>query len=344
MIAIMPRPRPPYLHREHTRHGAIVWYVRIEKGPRIRIRGDYGSPEFKAAYDAAISGQTPPRKSAERAWPLRLHGSWAGSRNSGAWARLSGATRRQRENVFLHVIETAGDEPFAKITRKTIAAAMDRRKETPFAAIDFLKSMRGLFRWAFLNLATSRAIQRKGYAALVLKPRASIAGQDAEIECFEARWPIGTRERLALALLLFTGLRRGDVVKLGRQHVKDGVITFRTEKTKTPVVIPLLPELAAIIDASKTGGLTFICGQGGRPMVKESFGTWFRLACKEAGVPGRAHGLQRPGRRRPRIMARRSRELEAIFGWRGGQMAALYTRQADRTRLAKEAMEKLRRR
>ena len=73
MIAIMPRPRPPYLHREHTRHGAIVWYVRIEKGPRIRIRGDYGSPEFKAAYDAAISGQTPPQKT-ERPPHTRLHG------------------------------------------------------------------------------------------------------------------------------------------------------------------------------------------------------------------------------------------------------------------------------
>ena len=160
---------------------------------------------------------------------------------------------------------------------------------------------------------------------------------------FEARWPIGTRERLALALLLFTGFRRGDAVKSGRQHVNDGVITFRTEKTKTPVVIPLLPELADIIDASKTGDLTFVCGQGGRPMVKESFGTWFRLACKEAGVPGRAHGLARPGATQAANNGATVAQLEAIFGWRGGQMASLYTRQADRTRLAKEAMEKLRR-
>ena len=166
---------PPYLHRERTRHGAIVWYVRIDKGPRIRIRGDYGSPEFKAAYDAAISGQTPPQKTRapathSLAWLIDRY------RDSGAWARLSGATRRQRENIFLHVIETAGDELFAKITRKTIAAAMDRRKETPFAAIDFLKACADCSA-GLLNLATSRAIQRKGYAALVLRPRASIAGR-----------------------------------------------------------------------------------------------------------------------------------------------------------------------
>ena len=227
--------QPPYLHRERTRHGAIVWYVRIDKGPRIRIRGDYGSPEFKAAYDAAISGQTPPQKTRapathSLAWLIDRY------RDSGAWARLSGATRRQRENIFLNVIETAGDELFAKITRKTIAAAMDRRKETPFAAIDFLKSMRGLFRWAFES-GHVESDPTEGARGLGPKTEGFHCWTDAEIECFEARWPIGTRERLALALLLFTGLRRGDVVKLGRQHVKDGVITFRTEKTKTPVVI-----------------------------------------------------------------------------------------------------------
>jgi hypothetical protein len=35
-------------------------------------------------------------------------------------------------------------------------------------------------------------------------------------------------------------------------------------------------------------------------------------------------------------------QLEAIFGWSGGRMASLYTRSADRRRLAMEAMHKLR--
>jgi hypothetical protein len=34
-------------------------------------------------------------------------------------------------------------------------------------------------------------------------------------------------------------------------------------------------------------------------------------------------------------------ELEAIFGWQGGTMAALYTRSADRRRLALTGMQKL---
>jgi hypothetical protein len=59
----MPRPRPPHLHRQVSRHGKTVWYVRIGKGPRIRIRSAFGTPEFDTEYQAAIAGlpahQTP---------------------------------------------------------------------------------------------------------------------------------------------------------------------------------------------------------------------------------------------------------------------------------------------
>jgi hypothetical protein len=60
MIENMPRPRPPHLHRETTRHGKAVWYVRIGKGNRVRIPGEYGSSEFMAAHDEAISGRRGP--------------------------------------------------------------------------------------------------------------------------------------------------------------------------------------------------------------------------------------------------------------------------------------------
>src|SRR3954454_18329663 len=54
IVTNMPRPRPPHLHREINRHGNAVWYVRVGKGPRIRIRAEYGRPEFEQAYQAAI--------------------------------------------------------------------------------------------------------------------------------------------------------------------------------------------------------------------------------------------------------------------------------------------------
>ena len=80
-----------------------------------------------------------------------------------------------------------------------------------------------------------------------------------ELDRFEARWPLGTRERLAFDLLLYTGLRRSDAVRVGLQHVRDGVITIRTEKHQKgsrgeQVTIPILEPLAALIAATKTTG------------------------------------------------------------------------------------------
>lgn len=64
-----------------------------------------------------------------------------------------------------------------------------------------------------------------------------------DVQRYERHWPIGTKERVWLGVLLYTGLRRGDAVRLGRQHVRDGVATIRTEKTGVTVTIPILPVL-----------------------------------------------------------------------------------------------------
>src|SRR5262249_49791135 len=156
------------------------------------------------------------------AWAINLY------RNSSAWASLSNATRRQSENIYRAVIATAGDELITRVTSETIRAGRERRKDRPHAANNFLKAMRRLFKWL---------ADRDAGALLKTDPTIGVRmlrGQNKdgfhtwtseEIERFEAHWPLGTRECLALHLLLYTGLARGDVVKLGRQHVTNGVIT-----------------------------------------------------------------------------------------------------------------------
>jgi integrase len=284
---------------------------------------------------AARGAPEPTRdKSGSLAWLISRY------RDSTAWTKLSPATRRQRDNFFVHVIDAAGEEAFARIARKTIVDAMDRRKATPFAASNFLKTMRGLFRWA----AKSSFVESdptEGVDGSTPRTDGFRAWTEEDISRFEARWPIGTRQRLALAILLYTGLRRGDAARLGRQHVRDGVIMMRTEKTGTQVEIPILPELAEIIAGSPTCDLAFIATPDGRPIAKESFGAWFHDACKAAGVSGSAHGLRKAGATRAANNGATEAELEAIFGWRGGKMASLYTRSADRARLARRAINKL---
>jgi len=138
----MPRPRPPHLHRETNRHGNTVWYVRLGKGPRLRIKGIYGTAEFDAAYRAAVNGELP---AASRKAPKgSLEWLWLLYRQTSAWTDLSPATRRQRENIMRGVLTTAGDKPLSSITGAAIKQGIDRRG--PFAARLFLATVRGLYK------------------------------------------------------------------------------------------------------------------------------------------------------------------------------------------------------
>jgi integrase len=340
VMGAMPRPRPQHLHRERTRHGRFVWYVRVGHGPRVRLSAEYGTPEFDAQYRAAISGR--PSEPAGKAAAGSLAWLFDRYRETVAWTTLAAATRRQRENIMRVVLAQAGHEPATAIKRAHVVAGRDRRAETPAQARNFLDAMRGLFRWA-LDAGHVRVDPTLGIAS---PPRPKDnpgfpVWTEEDVARYEARWPMGTKERVWLDVLLYTGLRRGDAVQLGRQHVRDGVATLRTEKTGITVTIPILPALATTLAAGPCGELAFICGDAGRPFTKESFGNAFRDACRAAGVSKSAHGVRKIGATRAAENAATVAELEAIFGWQGGGMASLYTRAADRARLAKSAMPKM---
>ncbi len=335
----MPRPRPPHLHREETRHGVVTWYVRRGHGPRIRIKAEYGSGAFWAEYRAALEGsplQSKTPKAHTLAWGLDHY------RSSSGWSTLSNATRRQSENIYRAVIKTAGDVLLRDITAETIKSGRERRASAPHAANNFLKSMRRFFKWAADPEGGKLVAINPTIGVKLLKGKNKEGFHtwtNEEIVRFETRWPIGTRERLALDLLLYTGLSRGDVVRLGRQHVSNGVITFRMEKGRGDGVVypPVLPILAATIAASRTGDLAFLVTERGTPMVKESFGNWFREASREAGCPGSAHGLRKAGATRAAENGATVNQLMALFGWKTEKMALLYTRKADRKLLAASA-------
>ena len=167
---------------------------------------------------------------------------------------------------------------------------------------------------------------------------------EADAASYDRRWPVGTKERVWRDVLFYTGLRRGDAVRLGRQHVRDGVATLRTEKSQGGMIvtIPILPILQRTLDAGPTGELAFICGKSGKPLTKESFGNAFKDACKAAGRHNRsAHGCRKIAATRAAEAGATVAQLNAIFGWKGTAMASLHTEAADRKRLALEAMHTL---
>ena len=132
--------------------------------------------------------------------------------------------------------------------------------------------MRGLFRWAHkaghVKQDPTAGVERTA------RPRNEgfKAWDEADVSVYEQRWPLGTRQRVGLDVLLYTGLRRGDAARIGRQHIRDGVAYLKTEKTDTQVALPIPPALVQTLAAGPCGDLSFIAGVRGRPMTKESFG------------------------------------------------------------------------
>jgi integrase len=342
LITDMPRPRP-YLHREKTRHGRVVWVVRIGKGPRVRIRGEFGSDEFNEAYRAALAGEAkaPPLAAGPRVHPGTLQ--WLVNQHmaSAEWLGLSEGTRAHRRITYAVVTRSAGQAPFTDITAADIRDGMDRRAATPHAAMNFLKAMRTLFRWAVSRqLATVNPTE--GIKRLRTKDTGGFhVWTEDEIAAFQAKWPLGTAQRLAFDVLLHTGLRKGDAVKLGKQHMVGGRIRYRTSKQSIPITLPIHADLAASIAARPSKGLTIVETEAGKSRTVAGFGTWFRSACNAAGVPGSAHGLRKAGATRLANDGASEAELEAWFGWkRGSGTAAIYTQEADRERLALMAAER----
>lgn len=339
----MPRPRPPYLQKHRTPAGKILWYVRVGKGPRTRIFSEYGSPEFMEEYHAAMAGLPAPDRrvdSASLEWLIARY------RETAHWQKdLSPATRRQRDNIFRGVVKQSGSAPYRAIDRLVILKARERRLHTPAQARNFLDAMRGLFRWA-QAAGHIKADPTAGVGNPKRKTgRGFAAWSEADVAAYEARWAIGSKERVWLDVLIYTGLRRGDAVRLGWQHIKAGIATLQTEKSgeKISVTLPILPVLAKTLEAGPTGDLSLICGDRKMPLTKESFGNLFREAARAAGVNKSAHGVRKIAATRAANNGATVAELEAIFGWVGGGMASLYTREADRRRLAANAIEKMNR-
>lgn len=344
-MADMPKQLPPCVQREKKgpAHGRYtVYYVRpVHHGPRTRLKSEPFTNQWWAEYHAIMTGAPRPQTPEEAkrqpakgnlAWLIQQH------KNSSEWLRLAPSTRKNRDNIFFGIIKKVGHEPFDAVDKGAVVRGLELRSDRPFAAKEYLKAVRALYKWAVANdhVAHNPA---DGVSFSTPKTTGFHTWTDEEIERFRAHWPHGTMQRLAMEIFLGTGLRRGDAVVLGRQHIRDNLITIRLEKSQyqEEVSVPLLPDLAEAIEQGPTGDLTLIVGSRGQRFTKESFGEVFRAACKQAGVPGRAHGLRKAAAVRLAENGATVHQLMAWFGWGDQQMAQIYTRAADRKKLAAEA-------
>src|SRR5215831_10944016 len=321
------------------RDGRAYYYLRRRGYPRVRLPGLPWSPSFMAAYEAAMRG---PRTAigAGRVKPGSVAAVIAEYFDSQTFfTSKSAGTQRMRRGILERFRAAYGERPFALLPAEWIEALLDAKP--PHAARSWLMTLRSLCQFAVAR----RYLRADPTANIKLR---KIEGDgfhtwtEDEITQFEAHHHIGTKPRLALALLLYTGERRSDVVKMGRQHIKDGVLTVKQQKTGKALAIPVHPDLQVVLDATPSEHLTFLVTATGKPYGGNHFSETFREWCDAAGLPKRCkpHGLRKAACRRLAEAGCSANEIMAISGHATMKELIRYTKAADRARLARNALAK----
>jgi len=337
----MVKIRLKHVHGFVDRHGKRRYYVRVPGKKAVPLPGEPGSPAFMAEYHAAIDNGIEA--------PVRIRtGSVSAAitayLNSGDFLHLAPATRGDQRRVLENLAKSnRGAFPFAQMESQDVEVLLAEKKATPHAAKSLLKALRAVAKVA-VKLAL---IPEDPTAGIKVFAPISSTGfrmwEEDEIAQFEEHWPIGTRERLAFTLLLYTDQRRGDMLRMGRQHVKNGRITVRQSKTGTLVNIPILAPLKAVLAASKTGELTFLTTPSGEPFTPGAFTNWFGKAVRAAGLPLglSAHGLRKAMCRRLAEAGCTVHEIQAISGHVSLKEIERYTKGVEQERLANAAMARI---
>jgi integrase len=320
--------------------GAKARFYFRRHGRRVPLPGLPGSAEFMAAYQLALTEQLPqPQIGASRTKPGSISALIVTYFGSPQFLSLKPATQQTYRLILQKFRAEHGDKPLALLTRKHINAMLAQRVTTPAAANHWLRLMKML-----MAFAVTEGWRKDDPSIGIERLKTDSAGfhtwSEGEIELFEARHPIGSKARLAFALLLYTAQRRSDVVKMGRQHVRGDVVHVRQQKTGAMLAIPLHPELRRIIEATPSQHLTYLVTEYGQPFTAAGFGGWFQARCDEAGLPKqcRAHGLRKAACRRLAEAGCSANVIASISGHTTLREVERYTRAADQERMAREGM------
>jgi|SRR5208337_3698343 len=339
-----------YITKDRDRHGNLRLYFRRPGKPKIRLRGIPGSEEFLAAYKAALGEHDPSGSKSEKCFE------WLCERyyKSAYFQSLEEYTKRRKRTALAEICNMVGSDgqrlglaPYAGMKRVHVRKLRDQKAGLPEAANFRLKQISALFAWAVKNdlVASNPAekVEKLGGGS-----EGFYTWTDEDVEAFEERWPVGSKPRLAMSIMLYLGVRRSDAVRIGKKHVsRDGLsVTFTQFKGRKKgakvLTLPILPPLRAILDGSKLGHETWLETAFGKSHSAAGFGNVFREWCRDAGLPQCSpHGLRKIGAVRAAEAGASEHELMAMFGWDDANMARVYTRKAAQKKLAASGAAKL---
>ncbi len=333
------RKLPLYCCWSEDRHGK--WRIRFRcRGFSCYIHSKLGTAEFKVEYQEALTG----RKSTLG----------AGSASPGTFAKLIALYYKSPEftglrdltkvvykGVFERFKKEHGHKRVSHLERRHIKSIIGKMADRPHAANGLLKRLAKLMDLA-VDLDWVKTNPVRGVKGYRIKSEGHHTWTEEEITSFEEAHPTGTKPRLAMTLLLYTASRRGDVITLGRQHMKHGRLRFTQNKTGAVVDIPIHQDLVHEIQAIDHDHLTFLITSSGGPFTPAGFSAWFRRQCNEAGVAHcSAHGLRKAATRRIIEAGSTVHQAAAVTGHKTLTEIAHYAEKADRANLAIDGIKAL---
>ena len=334
--SLMRRP-PKYVHGYIDCRGRPRWYLRRVGYKRVPLPGLPWSPEFMAAYEAAMAGEKiEPGKN--KIAPGSVADLITLYYQTAAFTRLSDATRQTYRGILERFRAEYGELPVARLQEQHIMAILDKKAATPAAANNLRRMLR-----AIMKLAKQRKMIQANPMMEVEPIRYKVKGfkdwSDEEIKLFGDHY-------LALELMLCAAPRRSDVVRLKQANVSGGRLVYRQKKTDAEINIPLLPQLQEAIAAMpmQEGQQLFLQTQFGEPFTETGFYNWFTDKARKAGVPkGRSpHGLRKACCRRLAEAGCSPHEIMSVSGHVTLKEVERYTRAANRAHLADSAIAALR--
>jgi integrase len=260
---------------------------------------------------------------------------------SADWNALAPITKESFRRVYERFRQEYGAGPVNQLTPKYVNRIMDKMADRPGAAANLRKRLSTLFAWAVADgwIETNPVTLSKRVRHVVKGIR---TWTEEDITAFRKRWPLGTPQRLAMEILLYTGLRRSDAVGLGPKHRVNGVFSLSTSKSrgKTVLMIPIHPNLRTILDRVPADHETYLATAYGKPRSEKALTTWLKEAAKAAGLPANSspHGLRKAACRRLAEAGCSPHHIQAITGHKALAEVELYTRDVRQKLLAEQAM------
>lgn len=262
-------------------------------------------------------------------------------------------TRARRRGIIESFRELTGNDKVSDFSFEHIEAILFARTEKRLvgkrvvggqvAARNLRKQIRRLFAFAVkLKWIPTNPVDE---AEKIGKARLTgyYTWTEADIALYQKRHPIGTKARLALEIILWTGQRRGDARLFGPRHIVRGKINFTAGKTKADLWLPVARDLRAAIDACPSVGITsFVVTDYGQPFTRDGWGNKMREWCDQADLPKcTSHGLRKAISRRMAQARLTDAQMMSVGGWKNSTEVRTYTEAADQEELAEGAMHSI---